>query len=474
MNRIEVKRLTKPMLLRSAVGAALITSAAGLALTLTPVPLPLPSDAPTVVRPSMIASAAMVRTPAVARIGAAAVTPSRIGSTVSSKAPKVTPGSVIVKPLRIASTSFVPVPAPDLTLVAAGLVVPARIASAAAVRVPAVRIVVAGQITPARIAAASVVRSPTFAQVAAFPIAPSALPSTSVVRAPAIAKAPPQSIAPFAVASTAAVPTPTVAGSAAKQVAPARIANNASVRQPVVLRGAVALAPARVGSAALVRAPVVSRGSVAVVPARIASQAVVRTPSVAGVSTYNAAFDPARKSFNITLSGDNRTITAADQGYNYYGSSITSSTLSAAIGVVEFTCLALGVRDPQCVGFAASGFDTTQNQMPGTRIRADGAYYVNGSYVGSANGWIAGDKVMGIVHRATGKVWFRTSAGYYPNTPIFKADGTLDPTSGAGLDSGLTNIQFIAVCPGADSIRVNAGQDAFTLSRPANTPGGWA
>lgn len=195
--------------------------------------------------------------------------------------------------------------------------------------------------------------------------------------------------------------------------------------------------------------------------------------------TYNAVLSDTRKSGSLAmLSNGNRTMSATDQGYTLTVSAVDTVALSAAIGYVEasFTWAGNTERGLPVLGLVGPSFDPTQYQTPATRITADGVVFVANQQIGNAgDAGSNGTTWAGmLVHKATGKVWFRTPSGYYPDTPTFNADGSI--ASGAGLTTGLAGaaINFVVAVRGGDSITINAGQGALAYARPANAPGGWA
>jgi hypothetical protein len=193
--------------------------------------------------------------------------------------------------------------------------------------------------------------------------------------------------------------------------------------------------------------------------------------------SFNGEFNPAKKTGTVTLSNNNRMMTAANQGYNYSASAVGNVALSAPIGIVEFTVVDDSVgsdwtREPLAFGIVPGSFDPTNNTKLPLYTQLEGGYYFNGARLGPGGAYSTGAKVMLVVHKATSKAWIQTPAGWFPDVPEFNADSSIK--SGIGIATGFVDFYFAAQSRSGDSASVNAGQDAFTLTRPANTPGGWA
>jgi len=191
-------------------------------------------------------------------------------------------------------------------------------------------------------------------------------------------------------------------------------------------------------------------------------------------ASYAAVFDAAKLSIDATLSADKRTMTSKNVGYNSGQRAVGDTALSAAIGYVEFTLVASFVtpdRGDPAIGLVPTTYNKNTDQLA-VLLQKSGYLFINGGYVGQLSAVPNGGTAAFALHKATGKLWVRMPDRWYPDTPAFNADGSI--ASGTGYATGLTSFLFGVQADGGDSLRVNAGQDAFIYSLLANVPGGWA
>jgi hypothetical protein len=217
------------------------------------------------------------------------------------------------------------------------------------------------------------------------------------------------------------------------------------------------------------------------------TRTIRRKTSVA--SPYTARFDEASASLNAWIRDYRRSMSGGIFSSLNPQRVRGDVALTNATGYVEFTVKhgAININRNPRVGLVNSAASITGDAVglgttAGTFAMANGNYWAGTGTVvqfsatlNGAGAWNVDGAVVGmLVHKATGKVWLRTSGGWYPDAPTFAADGSL--LTGTGVASGLTDFYFAAGSSDQTQLTVNAGQKAFVhdAAIPTNVVKGWA
>lgn len=196
-------------------------------------------------------------------------------------------------------------------------------------------------------------------------------------------------------------------------------------------------------------------------------------------SIYVAKFNPAAKSPNTLLTVNNTKMNGQDFGSPYPFKVIGDTALTDTSGYVEFLYEELNTSysGPR-VGVAAATYDaTTTTPLFGTSAGSisagAGGLFVETTTPVTGPNYANGERIGIFVHKTTKKLWFRTASGWFPDTPVVNADGSLNGSSGAGITASFDIAYFGSAQTNQNGFTVNGGQSAFTYGPPANGKPGW-